>query len=41
MRGIIFDMPHCAEGARQNLAAAGVAERAEAVLSEVVHETTQ
>jgi len=29
MRGIVFDLPHCAEGARQNLAAAGVAERAE------------
>ncbi len=29
MRGIVFDLPHCAERARQNLAAAGLAERAE------------
>ena len=29
LHGIVFDLPHCAEGARQNLAAAGVAERAE------------
>jgi precorrin-6B methylase 2 len=29
MRGIVFDLPHCAERARQNLADAGVAERAE------------
>ncbi len=29
IRGIVFDLRHCAEGARQNLAAAGVAERAE------------
>jgi hypothetical protein len=29
IRGIVFDLPHCAQGARQNLAAAGVAERAE------------
>jgi hypothetical protein len=29
MRGIVLDLPHCAEGARQHLAAAGVAERAE------------
>jgi hypothetical protein len=29
MRGIVFDLPHCAERARQNLAAAGVAGRAE------------
>jgi hypothetical protein len=29
IRGIVFDLPHCAEGARQNLAAADVAERAE------------
>ena len=29
IRGIVLDLPHCAEGARQNLAAAGVAERAE------------
>jgi 16S rRNA G1207 methylase RsmC len=29
MRGIVFDLPHCAERARQNLAAAGVAERVE------------
>ena len=29
MRGIVFDLPHCAERARQNLAAAGVGERAE------------
>lgn len=27
--GIVLDRPHCAEGARQNLAGAGVAERAE------------
>ena len=31
MRGIVFDLPHCAEGARRNLTAAGVAERAEFV----------
>jgi hypothetical protein len=29
MRGIVFDLPHCTERARQNLAGAGVAERAE------------
>jgi hypothetical protein len=29
IRGIVFDLPHCAEGARENPAAAGVAERAE------------
>lgn len=29
MRGIVFDLPHCAERARQNLAAAGAAQRAE------------
>ena len=29
MRGIVFDLPHCAEPARQNLAAAGVGERSE------------
>jgi O-methyltransferase domain/Dimerisation domain len=29
MRGIVFDLPHCAERARRNLAAAGVAERAD------------
>ena len=29
MHGIVFDLPHCAEGARKNLAAAGVAERSE------------
>ncbi len=27
MRGIVFDLPHCAEGARKNLAHAGVADR--------------
>jgi O-methyltransferase domain/Dimerisation domain len=31
MRGIVFDLPHCADGARRNLTAAGVAERAEFV----------
>jgi O-methyltransferase domain/Dimerisation domain len=31
MRGIVFDLPHCAERAEQNLVAAGVAERAEFV----------
>ncbi|MBF6567781.1 MAG: methyltransferase [Candidatus Binataceae bacterium] len=29
MRGIVYDLPHCAEGARMNLSAAGAAERAE------------
>lgn len=29
MRGIVFDLPHCAEGARKNLSAAGVADRCE------------
>ena len=29
IHGIIFDLPHCSEGARRNLAAAGVAERGE------------
>jgi len=29
MRGIVFDLPHCAEGARKNLADAGVADRGE------------
>jgi SAM-dependent methyltransferase len=29
MRGIVFDLPHCADGARNNLAAAGVAGRCE------------
>jgi ubiquinone/menaquinone biosynthesis C-methylase UbiE len=29
MRGIVFDLPHCAEGARKNLVDSGVAERAE------------
>lgn len=29
MRGVVFDLPHCAERARQNFAAAGVAQRAE------------
>jgi SAM-dependent methyltransferase len=29
MRGIVFDLPHCADGARENLRAAGVATRAE------------
>lgn len=29
MRGIVFDMPHCAEGARKDLAAAGIADRCE------------
>jgi len=27
MRGIVFDLPHCAEGARKNLSDAGVADR--------------
>ena len=31
MRGIVFDLPHCADGARKNLADAGVAERCEFV----------
>lgn len=29
MHGIVLDLPHCAQGAKENLAAAGVAERAE------------
>jgi hypothetical protein len=29
MRGIVFDLPHCAEGARKNLSDAGVAARGE------------
>ncbi len=29
IRGIVFDLPHCAERAKQNLAAAAVDERAE------------
>ena len=29
MRGVVFDLPHCAEGARRNLADAGVADRCE------------
>ncbi len=29
IRGVVFDLPHCAERAGQNLAAAGVAQRAE------------
>jgi SAM-dependent methyltransferase len=29
MRGIVFDLPHCAEGARKNFEAAGVANRCE------------
>lgn len=29
MRGIVFDLPHCAEGARKNFAEAGVAARCE------------
>jgi SAM-dependent methyltransferase len=29
MRGIVFDLPHCAEGARKNLADAGVGNRCE------------
>jgi hypothetical protein len=29
MRGIVFDLPHCAEGARKNLPDAGVADRCE------------
>ncbi|SRR5579875_413884 len=31
MRGIVFDLPYCADGARRNLTAAGVAKRAEFV----------
>ena len=29
LRGIVFDLPHCAEGARKNLAVSGVADRCE------------
>jgi ubiquinone/menaquinone biosynthesis C-methylase UbiE len=29
MRGVVFDLPHCAEGARKNLAASGIADRCE------------
>jgi SAM-dependent methyltransferase len=29
VRGIVFDLPHCAEGARKNLAVSGVADRCE------------
>jgi len=29
MRGVVFDLPHCAEGARKHLADAGVSERCE------------
>jgi ubiquinone/menaquinone biosynthesis C-methylase UbiE len=29
MRGIVFDLPHCADGARKNLADAGLADRCE------------
>ncbi len=29
MRGVVFDLPHCADGARKNFVEAGVADRAE------------
>jgi len=29
MRGVVFDLPHCSDGARKNFAEAGVADRAE------------
>lgn len=31
MRGIVFDLPHCAEGAKRNLSEAGVADRCQFV----------
>jgi hypothetical protein len=31
MRGIVFDLPHCAEGARKNFSDAGIADRCEFV----------
>lgn len=31
MRGMVFDLPHCAEGARKNFSDAGIAERCEFV----------
>lgn len=31
MRGVVFDLPHCADGAKKNFAAASVADRAEFV----------
>jgi 16S rRNA G1207 methylase RsmC len=31
MRGVVFDLPHCADGAKKNFVAAGVADRAEFV----------
>src|SRR5260370_37797557 len=36
MRGIVFDLPHCAERAKRNLAAAGLAERAEFICGSVL-----